>query len=69
MKKQPHITMQTKANLKESFWKLYIQKPIEKISVKEKLNEMREKINGQKVPGKEEPLKGKAKEKSKSPTT
>lgn len=35
----------------------------ERISVKEKLNEMREKINGQKVPGKEEPLKGKAKEK------
>jgi len=35
----------------------------ERISVKEKLNEMREKINVQKVPGKEEPLKGKAKEK------
>lgn len=35
MKKQPQITEQTKANLKDAFWKLYTEKPIEKISIKE----------------------------------
>ena len=33
----------------------------ERISVKEKLNEMREKIKGQNIPGKAEPVKGKEK--------
>ena len=35
MKKQPQITEQTKANLKDAFWKLYTEKSIEKISIKE----------------------------------
>ncbi len=35
MKKQPLITEQTKANLKAAFWKLYTEKPIEKISIKQ----------------------------------
>lgn len=35
MKKQPQITEQTKANLKDVFWKLYTEKPIERISIKE----------------------------------
>lgn len=35
MKKQPQITEQTKNNLRNAFWTLYTQKPIEKISVKE----------------------------------
>ena len=35
MKKQPHITEQTKNNLRIAFWSLYAQKPIEKISIKE----------------------------------
>lgn len=35
MKKQPQITEQTKANLKDAFWKLYTEKPIERISIKE----------------------------------
>lgn len=35
MKKQPLITEQTKANLKDAFWKLYTEKPIEKISIKQ----------------------------------
>ena len=35
MKKQPHITRQTKANLCDAFWQLYTKKPIEKISIKE----------------------------------
>lgn len=35
MKKQPQITEQTKANLRDAFWHLYSQKPIEKISIKE----------------------------------
>lgn len=35
MKKQPQITEQTKANLRNAFWTLYEQKPIEKISIKE----------------------------------
>ena len=30
MKKQPHITEQTKNNLRIAFWSLYAQKPIEK---------------------------------------
>lgn len=35
MKKQPQITEQTKANLRTAFWKLYTEKPLDKISVKE----------------------------------
>ncbi len=35
MKKQPQITKQTKANLREAFWILYTEKPVEKISIKE----------------------------------
>lgn len=35
MKKQPQITEQTKACLREAFWTLYTKKPIEKISIKE----------------------------------
>ena len=35
MKKQPHITEQTKLSLRNAFWQLYTKKPIEKISVKE----------------------------------
>lgn len=35
MKKQPQITEQTKINLRDAFWTLYTQKPIEKISIKE----------------------------------
>lgn len=35
MKKQPQLTEQTKQNLKDAFWKLYTEKPIEKISVRE----------------------------------
>lgn len=35
MKKQPHITEQTKANLRTAFWQLYTEKPLDKISVKE----------------------------------
>ncbi len=35
VKKQPQITAQTKANLRDAFWQLYSQKPIEKISIKE----------------------------------
>lgn len=35
MKKQPQITEQTKTNLRNAFWALYEQKPIEKISIKE----------------------------------
>lgn len=35
MKKQPQITEQTKINLRDAFWQLYRQKPIEKISIKE----------------------------------
>ena len=33
MKKRPEITEQTKADLKEAFWRLYAQAPIEKITV------------------------------------
>lgn len=35
MKKQPQVTEQTKANLRNAFWSLYSQKPIEKITIKE----------------------------------
>lgn len=35
MKKQPQITEQTKSNLRDAFWTLYTQKPLEKISIKE----------------------------------
>lgn len=35
MKKQPQITGQTKNNLRTAFWSLYMEKPIEKISIKE----------------------------------
>ena len=35
MNKQPLVTEQTKSNLREAFWKLYEQKQIEKISIKE----------------------------------
>lgn len=35
MKKQPHITEQTKLSLRNAFWQLYSEKPIERISIKE----------------------------------
>lgn len=35
MKKRQDITVQTQKNLREAFWTLYTQKPIEKITVKE----------------------------------
>lgn len=35
MKKQPQVTEQTKANLRDAFWQLYTQKPLDKISVRE----------------------------------
>lgn len=35
MRKRPERTEQTKAELKEAFWKLYSEKPIEKITVGE----------------------------------
>lgn len=35
MQKREELTQQTKQNLREAFWSLYIQKPIEKITVKE----------------------------------
>lgn len=35
MKKQPQVTEQTRANLREAFWRLYAERPIEKISVRE----------------------------------
>lgn len=35
MKKRQELTEQTKSNLKEAFWSLYVQKPIDKITVKE----------------------------------
>lgn len=35
MKKQPHITEQTKLCLRNAFWQIYSEKPIEKISIKE----------------------------------
>ena len=35
MNKQPEVTAKTKQNLIDSFWKLYCERKIEKISVKE----------------------------------
>ncbi|MDO4849958.1 MAG: TetR/AcrR family transcriptional regulator [Coriobacteriia bacterium] len=35
MKKQPQITEQTRANLREAFWALYAERPIERIPVRE----------------------------------
>ncbi len=35
MKKQPQVTEQTRANLRQAFWELYAERPIEKISVRE----------------------------------
>ena len=35
MKKQPQVTEQTRANLRQAFWELYSEKPVEKISVRE----------------------------------
>ena len=35
MKKQPQITEQTRANLREAFWELYAERPIERIPVRE----------------------------------
>ena len=35
MKKQPQVTEQTRANLRETFWNLYAERPIERISVRE----------------------------------
>lgn len=35
MNKQPQVTEQTKANLREAFWSLYAESPIEKISIKQ----------------------------------
>ena len=35
VKKQPQVTEQTKLNLREAFWDLYVKKPIDKISIKE----------------------------------
>ena len=35
MAKRPHITENTRKNLMDSFWKLYLTKPAEKISVRE----------------------------------
>lgn len=35
MKKQPQITEQTKSTLRDAFWQLYSDKPIEKITIKE----------------------------------
>lgn len=35
MNKQPTVTEQTRANLREAFWSLYLEKPIEKITIRE----------------------------------
>lgn len=35
MKKQPQVTEQTRANLTQAFWSLYLERPIEKITVRE----------------------------------
>ncbi|HJA28303.1 TetR/AcrR family transcriptional regulator [Thermophilibacter provencensis] len=35
MKKQPQVTEQTRANLRQAFWELYAERPVEKISVRE----------------------------------
>lgn len=33
--KQPQVTEQTRANLTQAFWSLYLEKPIEKITIRE----------------------------------
>ena len=33
MRKRPDKTAQTKTDLKEAFWRLYAEKPLEKITV------------------------------------
>ena len=35
MKKHPQVTEQTRANLTQAFWSLYLERPIEKITVRE----------------------------------
>ena len=35
MRKQPQVTEQTRANLRQAFWELYAERPVEKISVRE----------------------------------
>ncbi len=35
MRKQPQVTEQTRANLRQAFWGLYAEKPVDKISVRE----------------------------------
>ena len=35
MHKQPKVTEQTRANLTQAFWSLYLERPIEKITVRE----------------------------------
>lgn len=35
MRKQPQVTEQTRANLRQAFWELYAERPIERISVRE----------------------------------
>ena len=35
MRKQPQVTEQTRANLMQAFWDLYLEKPIEKITIRE----------------------------------
>lgn len=35
MRKQPQVTEQTRANLRQAFWELYEERPLEKISVRE----------------------------------
>ena len=35
MKKQPQVTEQTRANLRQAFWELYLEEPLEKITVKQ----------------------------------
>ena len=35
MKKQPQVTEQTRANLRQAFWELYGTKPVEKITIRE----------------------------------
>ena len=35
MRRQPQVTEQTRANLRQAFWELYAERPVEKISVRE----------------------------------
>ncbi|MBM6675666.1 TetR/AcrR family transcriptional regulator [Olsenella uli] len=35
MRKQPQVTEQTRANLRQAFWGLYAERPVERISVRE----------------------------------